>query len=343
MARAKELKEETTEQVLVEAVEEEQIEQKPASEIKTVEDLPGIGPTSSEKLKGAGYNTIESIAVASPIELVEIAGLTDAIASKAINAARGSLKMGFERGDEVERRRGNIGRITTGSKALDSLLGNGIETQAISEFYGKFGSGKSQLAFQLAVNVQLPKEKGGLDGSALFVDTENTFRPERIRAIAKHKGIDPDEALKKVFVARAYNSDHQMLLIEKADEIIRQQNIKIIIVDSLTAHFRAEYLGRGLLAPRQQKLNRHMHQMQRFADLHNIAVMVTNQVMSRPDVLFGDPTAPIGGEVVAHTSTYRTYLRKSKESKRIAKLVDSPNMPDGEVVFKVTENGVEDE
>ena len=344
MARVKELKEEDMvvageNPVEVEAVEEIK---KSKDEVKDIEDIPGVGPTSAAKLKAAGYMTIESIGVASPIELVQIAGLTDAIAVKAIQAARESLEMGFERGDEVERKRGTIGKVTTGSKALDTLYGGGVETQAITEVYGKFGSGKTQLGFQLAVNVQLPKEKGGLEGNALIVDTEHTFRPERIRAMAKAVGLDPDQALKNVFVARAYNSDHQMLLIDKAEEIIREKNIKVIIIDSLTAHFRSEYAGRGRLADRQQKLNRHMHQLQRFGDLHNIAVFVTNQVMSRPDILFGDPTAPIGGEVVAHNSTYRTYLRRSKETKRIAKLVDSPGLPDGEVVFSVVEEGIQD-
>jgi len=200
----------------------------------------------------------------------------------------------------------------------------------------------TQLAFQLCVNAQLPREKGGLEGSVLFIDSENTFRPERITQIAKAAGLDPETVLKNIHYVRSYNSDHQMLLVDKADEIIKKNNVRLVIVDSLTASFRSDYVGRGTLAARQQKLNKHVHALLRLADLYNIAIYVTNQVMDRPDILFGDPTAPIGGHVLAHSSTYRVYLRRSKETRRIAKLVDSPNLPDNECVFTVTENGLGD-
>ena len=179
---------------------------------------------------------------------------------------------------------------------------------------------------------------GGRGGIILH----NTFRPERIMQMAKNKGLDPEKVLKNIFVARAYNADHQMLLIEKASEIIKEKNIKLVIVDSLTAQFRAEYIGRGKLADRQQKLNKHMHALQKLAEMNNLIVLVTNQVMSRPDILFGDPTAPIGGNIVGHTAMYRLYFRKSKGEKRIARLVDSPGLPDGEAIFAVTEKGIED-
>ncbi len=274
----------------------------------SIEDLPGVGPATAEKLREMGFHTIESIAVASVGELKE-AGLTDISAEKIINAARESLKMGFETGLEVMEKRKAVGKISTGSKELDNLLGGGIETGAITEFFGQFGSGKTQIALQAAVNVQLPVEKGGLNGTAVFIDTEGTFRPERIMQIAAAKGLDPKEALKNIMVARAYNSDHQMLLAEKAGEIAEEKNVRLVVIDSLTSHFRSEYSGRGELAERQQKLNRHLHSLQRnLADMHNIAVVVTNQVMANPGMMFGDPTTPIGGNIVAHLSTYRVYL-----------------------------------
>ena len=308
-----------------------------------LEDLPGVGPTTAEKLREAGYTTLESVAVASPAELMEVAGLGEGTALKVINAAREALEMSWMSAKELLEKRGIVGRITTGSKALDELIGGGVETQAITEFYGKFGSGKTQVCHQLAVNVQLPYEKGGLNGSALYIDTENTFRPERIMQMAKAVGLDPEQALENIYVARAYNSDHQMVLAEKAREIVQEKNIKLVIVDSLTAHFRAEYVGRGALAERQQKLNRHIHTLQKLADTYNIAVVVTNQVMARPDMFFGDPTEPVGGHVIGHAATYRIYIRKSKGEKRIARLVDSPHLPEGEAVFRVTMNGIEDE
>ncbi len=307
-----------------------------------IEELPGIGPVTAEKLKEAGYKTIESIAIATVAELKEVAGIGEETAKKIIDAARESLRMGFMTGVEVLKKREQMKRITTGSKELDRLLGGGIETQAITEFFGEFGSGKTQICHQLSVNVQLPEEKGGLGKGAIYIDTENTFRPERIIQMAKALELDPNEVLENIIVARAYNSDHQMLLAMKAEEIIKEKNIGLIIVDSLTSHFRSDYSGRGTLAERQQKLNRHMHFLQKLADIYNLAVVVTNQVMAKPDMFFGDPTTPIGGHIVGHTSTFRVYLRKSKGGKRIARLVDSPNLPEGEVIFFVTEEGIRD-
>ncbi len=310
--------------------------------IKKIEDLPGIGPMAAEKLIDAGYDTLENIAVASPSELKEIAGLGEGTADKAIKAARDALEMGYESAEVLAEKRKFVGRITTGSKEVDNMIGGGIETQSITEIYGKFASGKTQWCFQTCVTVQLPKEKGGLEGSCLYIDSENSFRPERVSAIAEALGLDAQETLKNIFVARAYNSDHQMLLAEKAEEILKEKNIKLLIVDSLMAQFRAEFVGRGTLATRQQKLNKHMRVLQKLAEMYNIAVLVTNQVMERPDIMFGDPTAPVGGNIVAHASKTRLYLRKSKEDKRVAKLVDSPSLPDGEAIYRVTETGIID-
>lgn len=313
-----------------------------AKKIKGIEDLPGVGPGASEKLIAAGYKTLENIAVASPKELIEIAGLGDGTSDKAIKAAREALEMGYETAAELAEKRKLVGKLTTGSKELDNLIGGGIETQSITEIYGKFASGKTQWCFQTSVTVQLPKEQGGLDGGCLYIDSENSFRPERVAAIAEAQGLDPKEALKNIYVARAYTSDHQMILIDKAEDMIKEKNIKLVIVDSLTSQFRSEFVGRGTLAERQQKLNKHMRSLQKLAELNNIALLVTNQVMDRPDIMFGDPTAPIGGNIVAHASKTRLYLRKSKEDKRVAKLVDSPSLPDGEAIYRVTEKGIVD-
>ncbi|MFH1779797.1 MAG: DNA repair and recombination protein RadA [Candidatus Micrarchaeota archaeon] len=315
-----------------------------ASEKKIIDvaDLPGVSEATATKLKEAGYDTVEAVAYSMPSELVEVSGIGEATAAKAINAARATLNMTFENGNDVLKRREKIQKITTGSKELDSLLGGGVETQSITEAFGKFGSGKSQLGFQLCVNVQLPKDQGGADGHALFIDTEGTFRPERIIQLALAKGLDPEEVLNNTKIARAYNSDHQMLLLDKAEDEIKKGKIKIIVVDSVTGAFRSDYLGRGQLAERQMKLNKHIHSLLRLADKYNIAVYITNQVMDNPGILFGDPTTPIGGHILAHTSTYRLYLRRSKETRRIAKLVDSPDLPDGEAVFNVTETGIND-
>jgi len=307
-----------------------------------LEDLSGVGPATAEKLKNAGYTTLQKVAAASPHELAEIGEFGVENAKKAIAKAVMSVNIGYETGLEAFEKRKIIKKLTTGSKNLDELLGGGVETQAITEAYGKFSSGKSQVAFQLSVNAQLPEERGGLNGGVLFIDTEHTFRPDRIIQMAKAKDLDPEQVLANIIVARAEDSDHQLVLVDRASEIIKEHNLKLVIIDSLTSQFRSDYAGRGSLGERQQKLNRHMHKLQKIADENNVAVYVTNQVMDDPGMMFGDPTKPIGGNIIAHAATYRLYLRKSKDEKRIARLVDSPNLPEGECVFKVSADGVKD-
>jgi len=482
-----------------------------------IEKLPGVGPAILEKLKEAGYSDLMMIAVDSPRNLAEVAEIGEATAAKIIAAAKKAADIGgFETGDVIMERRKSVAKLTSGSKALDELMGGGFESQAIVEFFGEFGSGKcvsgrtelvyssagktrverasevyrrlgqdravpfdgghiapledvrvpsmadgvisrvpaaaiyrervrqmyevataggrlleltgphklfalrdaelawtptwalrsgdhiaipagrdcytsasymdrrdvlawdevrsvrpfvyddfaydlvvprthsfvggnmptvlhnTQLCHQLAVNCTMPKEDGGLDAETVMIDTEQTFRPERITQMAEAKDLDPEQVLRKIHVARAFNSHHQMLLVDKAFEMAREKPVRLLVVDSLTAHFRAEYIGRGALAERQQLLNKHMHDLLRFGDVNNAVIAVTNQVAAKPDAFFGDPTRPIGGHIVGHTATFRIYLRKSKGGKRIARLIDSPNLPEAEAVFQVSEEGIGD-
>ena len=307
---------------------------------KTLSDLPGVGPATIEKLESVGYNDLMSVAVATPGELIDATGMAQAAAKKIIAIARSSLDMGFESGEEILKKRENVIRISTGSKNFDTLIGGGFESGALSECYGEFGSGKTQIGHILAVNCQ--KQFPG--STVVYIDTENTFRPERIEQLAKSIGLDPMEALKNIKIAKAFNTDHQMLLGEKVEDLIKKQrlDVKLVIVDSLTAHFRAEYIGRGTLAERQQKINRHMRDLSKLSQMYNLCVYVTNQVMAKPDMFFGDPTQPIGGHIVGHASTFRLYLRKGKKGSRVAKLVDSPNLPEGEASFYVETSGLKD-
>ncbi|QLC33334.1 DNA repair and recombination protein RadA [Halarchaeum sp. CBA1220] len=339
-----------------------------------LEELSGVGPATAEKLHDAGYDSFQSIAVASPGELSNTGDVGESSANDIIQSAREQADIGgFESGAAVLERREQIGKLTWGVPEVDDLLGGGVETQSITEVYGEFGAGKSQVTHQLSVTVQLPKEHGGLEGSAVFVDSEDTFRPERIDDMVR--GLDDDvledtmelhgiedgdptddddldalleSVLDKIHVAKAFNSNHQILLAEKAKEVAQENEdtdwpVRLLSVDSLTAHFRAEYVGRGELADRQQKLNKHLHDLLRIGDLHNTAVVITNQVQSNPDSFFGDPTKPIGGNILGHTSTFRIYLRKSKGDKRIVRLVDAPNLADGEAVMRVQDGGLKPE
>jgi DNA repair protein RadA len=333
-------KDETNEPSEVEGKEESAAVKKPKYEF--IEDLPGVGPATSQKLRELGYHTVESLAMATSREL-EPVGVSEKKAFQIIDAARSAVGINFIRADELYKMRKDVLRLTSGSKALDQMINGGLETQTITEFYGEYGSGKSQFCHQLCVNVQLPPERGGLGGAALYVDTENTFRLERIIQMAKHLGLDPEQVVKNIIYAEAFTSDHQMFLLENADEVIKANNIKLIIVDSLTAHFRSEYIGREMLASRQQKLNKHMHKLIALARAFNTIAVVTNQVMAKPDQFFGDATHPIGGHIVGHTSHTRIYLRRASHGPvRIARLVSSPYLPEGEEILKVTENGIED-
>lgn len=310
--------------------------------IRELEDLPGIGETTAEKLRTAGIDSLDKVATTAPHDLSELAGISVDAAKKAVAAAQEASTVNYETGEAILQKRKDIGKITTSSKELDELIGGGIETNGITEAYGRFASGKTQLGFQLAVDAQLPKGKGGLDGAVLFLDTEGTFRPERIVEIAKAKDLDPTTVLENIIVVRTLTTEQQILTLERADKLIAEKNVKLIIVDSLTSLFRAEFLGRGALGERQQKLNSHIHRLQTLADKFSIAVYITNQVMDNPGIMFGDPTTPIGGNVIAHAATTRLYFRKSKEEKRIIRLVDSPNMPEGECIIKVTPDGIKD-
>ncbi|MBD3189936.1 MAG: DNA repair and recombination protein RadA [Candidatus Heimdallarchaeota archaeon] len=307
-----------------------------------VTDLPGIGPATAHKLNSAGFVTIRSIALSSVSELVDNAEIGEKTATKLIKMCQEKVGLTFSTADALYTERLAIDKITTGSDNLDELFAGGMETESITELFGEFRTGKTQIAHQLCVTVQLPRERGGLEAGAAYIDTEGTFRPERIVEIARRFELDPKEVLGNITVGRAYTSDHQMELVRDISKIIKERNIRLLIVDSLTSHFRAEYVGRGTLAERQQKLNQHIHFLIKLSEMYHLAILVTNQVMARPDFFFGDPTAPIGGNIVAHSCTTRVYLRKSKQTKRVARIVDSPSLPEVETVFEILADGIHD-
>lgn len=307
-----------------------------------IEDLHGVGPSTSESLREAGLNSIESIATATAPELSAAANLGEKSALKIIRSAREAADMGYEKATDVMERRKNVGRISLGSESLNETLGGGVETQSITEVFGEFGSGKTQIAHQLSVDAQLPSEDGGIDGNVVYIDTENTFRPERIREMAEAKGLDPDQVMENIYVARATTTDHQMLLAEKAGEMAEEDSIRLLILDALMSIFRTEYVGRGALAERQQKLGKHLAALRKIAELHNAAVFVTNHVQSNPNSFFGDPTKPIGGHVLGHAATCRVYIKKSKKNTRKASLVDHPSLPPGTAKFQIVSEGIRD-
>ncbi|MEM3736473.1 MAG: DNA repair and recombination protein RadA [Candidatus Bathyarchaeia archaeon] len=310
---------------------------------RDIYELPGVGPATADKLRKLGYTTVESLATASLKELTQVLG--DKSAYSIVTEARKCLiSAPFLRADEYLKMRSIVEKLSTGSRALDALIGGGMETQSITEIYGEFGTGKSQICHQLCVNIQLPRERGGLEGGALYIDSENTFRPERIVQISERMGLNPDKVLSNIIYAEALTTDHQAYLLDNADAKLKEHNIRLIILDSLIAHFRSEYIGRESLAERQQRLDKHLHRLVRLTRAFNAVGVVTNQVMARPDAFLSDVVSPAGGHILAHTSHTRIFLRKASTPRvRIARLVVSPSLPEGEeCLFKITENGIED-
>jgi DNA repair protein RadA len=313
------------------------------SESYTLKDIPGVGDATIKKLMETGITSIRTLALYPISKLMDEAGLGEKTAQKLVKTAQDIEKLGFKSADLIWEKRRALRKLTTGSNNLDELLDGGIEPGSVTELFGEYRTGKTQIVHQLCVNVQETYEKTGLEGSALYIDTEGTFRPERIIQMALSRDLDYNEVLKNIIIGRAYNSDHQILLVKEAPKIITEKNIKLIVVDSLIGHFRSEYIGRGTLSERQQIINMHIHDLLRLSETYDeLAVVFTNQVSARPDVFYGNPLIHTGGHVVAHGATIRIFLRKGKGEQRIAKVVDAPHLPESEAIFSITEDGIKD-
>jgi len=304
--------------------------------------LDGVGPAMASKLRSAGMTTVEAIAVTPPKEIAKKTGIGFNTVLNIVAAARKSVCVNFITAEELWKKRQNMLKCSTGSKNLNELLGGGIETQAMTEFVGEYGVGKTQICLMLCVMAQLPLEEGGLNGNVVYIDTEGTFMPERIFEIANALELDPHETLENIFLARAYNSSHQCLLTDHLFKFCPENDIKLVIVDSMIGHFRGEYIGRENLSERQQTLNGQLHKLLRLTEAFNLPVIVTNQVQANPAQFFGDPNKPAGGHVMAHACTHRVYLRKGSKGTRLAKVIDSPYLPENSTRFKITEKGIED-
>ncbi|SMN21663.1 similar to Saccharomyces cerevisiae YER179W DMC1 Meiosis-specific protein required for repair of double-strand breaks and pairing between homologous chromosomes [Maudiozyma saulgeensis] len=316
--------------------------------IVSVDELQnfGINVSDIQKLKSSGVYTVNTVLSTTRRHLCKIKGLSEVKVEKIKEAAGKVIKVGFVSAIVQLNIRKNVFALSTGSKQLDSILGGGIMTMSITEVFGEFRCGKTQLSHTLCVTTQLPKEMGGGEGKVAYIDTEGTFRPERIKQIAERYELDPDACLENVTYARALNSEHQMELVEALGEELSSGDYRLIIVDSIMANFRVDYCGRGELNERQQKLNQHLFKLNRLAEEFNVAIFLTNQVQSDPgaSALFAsaDGRKPVGGHVLAHASATRILLRKGRGEERVAKLQDSPDMPEKECVYIIGENGITD-
>ncbi len=307
-----------------------------------LENIEGVGSATASKLRSAGIMTAEMLTVTPPKEIAEKTGIGFNTILSIVAAARKSLSIDFITAEELWKKRQGMLKCSTNSKNLDKLLGGGIETQALTEFIGEFGAGKTQICLTLSVTAQLPTDKGGLNGKVVYMDTEGTFIPERVFEIANALGLDAHETLGNVFLARTYNSNHQGFLIDHLPKFCSENNVRLVIVDSMIGHFRGEYIGRENLSERQQTLNSQLHQLLRLTEAFNLPVVVTNQVQANPAQFFGDPNKPTGGNVMAHACTHRVFLRKGGKGTRIATIIDSPCLPENKTRFKITQKGIED-
>lgn len=305
----------------------------------------GISAADVKKLEEGGYYTVESVAFAHKKELLAIKGISEAKADKILAEAVKHVPMGFTTATEYYIKRSEIIRITTGSTELDKLLGGGVETGSITEIFGEFRTGKTQICHTIAVTCQLPVDYNGGEGKCIYIDTENTFRPERLEAVCQRYQLNKDAVLENVAVARAFNSEHQMKLLVKAAALMVESRYALIIVDSATALFRTDYSGRGELSARQNALAKFMRMLLRLGDEFGVAVVITNQVVAQVDgaaMFSADPKKPIGGNIIAHASTTRLYLRKGRAETRICKIYDSPCLPEAEAMFAINPDGIGD-
>jgi DNA repair protein RAD51 len=323
----------------------------------------GLTKRDIQLIVDGGYNTVESVAYTPRRILEQIKGISEQKATKILTEGKSPIAqsqtlliyitaskmvpMGFTTATEMHQRRSELISITTGSKQLDTLLAGGIETGSVTEIFGEFRTGKSQICHTLAVTCQLPFDMGGGEGKCLYIDTEGTFRPVRLLAVANRYGLSGEEVLDNVAYARAYNSDHQLQLLNQAASMMCETRFSLLIVDSATSLYRTDFVGRGELSSRQTHLAKFMRTLQRLADEFGIAVVITNQVVAQvdggPSAMFNpDPKKPIGGNIIAHASTTRLSLKKGRGETRICKIYDSPCLPESDCLFAINEDGIGD-
>jgi len=308
----------------------------------------GINVADIKKMKSAGICTIKGIQMTTKKKLCAIKGLSEAKVDKVKEvAAKLAGDDAFLTALQFADKRKQCFRVSTGSTELDKLMGGGMESMSITEAFGEFRTGKTQLSHTLCVTAQLPNETGYTGGKVIFIDTENTFRPDRLRTIADRFNLDQEAVLDNVLYCRAYTSEHQHEILDHvAGKFHEEMGIfKLLIVDSIMALFRVDFSGRGELADRQQKLAQMLSKLQKISEEYNVAVFVTNQMTADPGATMSfqaDPKKPIGGHILAHASTTRIMLRKGRGELRIAKIYDSPDLPENEATFAITNGGIAD-
>mmetsp|Transcript_3968 Transcript_3968/g.4582 ORF Transcript_3968/g.4582 Transcript_3968/m.4582 type:complete len:347 (+) Transcript_3968:111-1151(+) len=331
----------TQQQETVEGSQEDDTIQVSYQTLDTLQEH-GIAVNDIQKLNDAGYHTVESIAHATARKLADVKGISEAKVMKLKDIVKQMVPMDFMTAADALQDRESLVQLSTGSVELDKLLEGGIETGSITEVFGEFRTGKTQLCHTLCVTCQMGIPDGGAEGKAIYIDTEGSFRPARLKAIAERFGMDPAVALENVAYARAHNSEHQMELLKMAAAIMSQDRYALMVVDSATALYRTDYIGRAELSERQMQMAQFLRQLTRLAEEFGVAIFITNQVTANPNGMSfaKDSTNPIGGNIIAHASTTRLRLRKGRGENRICTVFDSPTLPEADAQFALGPAGI---
>eukprot|EP01006_Ploeotia_vitrea_P056327 TRINITY_DN68091_c2_g1_i1.p1 TRINITY_DN68091_c2_g1~~TRINITY_DN68091_c2_g1_i1.p1 ORF type:complete len:342 (+),score=0.75 TRINITY_DN68091_c2_g1_i1:93-1118(+) len=327
--------------------EDMMVEEAPVA-YRKIEELENFGVAKADitKLKAGGYHTIEAIAHNTLRKLTDVKGVSEQKAQKLKDIVKMNnlVSTGFTTATQRLEMAKDAIMISTGSQELDRLLGGGIETGSITEIFGEFRTGKTQVCHTLCVTCQRPLDAGGAEGRVIYVDTEGTFKAQKLVAIAERFGMNPEEVLDNVICARAHNSEQQLELLADAAALMSDNRYALMVVDSATALFRSDYTGRAELSERQIQLGQFLRQLTRLAEEFGIAVVITNQVVANPDGMSfaKDATKPIGGNIIAHASQTRLKFKKGRGENRICQVYDSPILPESECTFALGPGGVED-
>ena len=311
----------------------------------SVTQLEGVGAMTEKKLTEFGVSSIIDICIRGAAEVAEITGVAK---SKADNWVFKSQKILEEAGlirrtdmgtVELLEYQENYDTLPCKCDDIDKLISGGVKPEAIYEVYGEFGSGKTQFCNSLTV------EAINAEKNVIWIDCEDTFRPQRIIEILKAREYveDREEALQYLERISYYytpNTEQLMGTINSLSSILAEKKPRVIILDGAVGQFREEFLGRGTLAARQNQIARMMTHLKNISFYFRTTIIFTNQVQSDPAVMFGDPIKPIGGNIVGHASTYRIYFKKAGK-KRIARMVDSPEHPMADAEFLLNNKGVD--
>ena len=325
-------------------------EQQQKEEISlALEQIKGLGDTTISKLNALGYYSARDLAVGNATQISAVTQKSiDYVFNHFIVVAKEIVNNYDNFHDDTltsaqcEELELNRMKLKTGIEALDNLLGGGIETRCITEFYGRFGSGKSQLCFTLSVLALLPESEGGLDGNVMYIDAEGTYSGLRVLEIINERKLDP-EIRHRIYRKRPGTAAYLESYVDRLPKEVVENNIKLVIVDSIIILHRQEYIGREQLSRRQQSLSELMNKLLKLAESHNIAVVITNQVSSDPGA---DPKFhqeidhATGGNVIAHASSHRIHLERFGQKIK-ATMVDSPRLERTECLFTLGKKGIE--